>query len=94
MSLWKHFASQQSFPHFASLYTQNKYVEPTILQSMLEHILNLLIREENLGLMKLILETKILQTIWSIEPDKVLGLDGFFLDKAPKIFLNSKLYEE
>jgi hypothetical protein len=37
---------------------------------MLEHIPNLVSREENLDLMQLISETEISLAIWSLEPDK------------------------
>ena len=63
--------------HFQNLYKEDGPSDPDLTSDFLANIPSLVSQEENNELMKPFMEEEIIDIIWSMEPDKALGLDGF-----------------
>jgi hypothetical protein len=63
--------------HFQSLYKEEDSDCEETISDYLSHIPSLVSRDDNADLMKLFTEEEICNVIWSMEPDKAPGPDGF-----------------
>ena len=66
----------ESYQHFKNLYTKDKVLVQEV-ESYLQHVPMLLVKEDNDILRKKIVEEEVVQAIWDLDPDKALGPDGF-----------------
>jgi len=61
------------------LYTKEEEANPSQVQDLLDIIAPLFSDKENVYMLRVIEEVEIIQAIWSLDPEKSLGLDGFYI---------------
>jgi hypothetical protein len=68
---------EATMKHFHSLFTHQSKANPKNEVDLIEHIPTMITNEENSELTRPIEEDEIKNVIWSLEPNKAPGLDGF-----------------